>query len=171
MRKVAVFGNAGGGKSTLSRKLAASTGLPLHALDQIKFRPGGGEVAHEEYLKVHDELVASDEWIIDGFGSIDTIWKRLDAADTLIYIDLPLTVHYWRVVKRLLRSSYAQPEGWPEKSPMLWGTWNGLVVIGRCNTRLTPLYRKYVHNATGEKDVFHLETVTDIDNFASKFGN
>ena len=29
MRRVAVFGNAGGGKSTLARRLAALTGLPL----------------------------------------------------------------------------------------------------------------------------------------------
>jgi adenylate kinase family enzyme len=30
MRKVAVFGNAGGGKSTLARGLAEVTGLPLY---------------------------------------------------------------------------------------------------------------------------------------------
>ena len=33
MKKVAVFGNAGGGKSTLSKSLAEMTGLPLVALD------------------------------------------------------------------------------------------------------------------------------------------
>jgi len=32
MQKVAVFGNAGGGKSTLSRKLSELTGLPLYVL-------------------------------------------------------------------------------------------------------------------------------------------
>lgn len=32
MRKVAVFGNAGGGKSTLSKRLSEVTGLPLHIL-------------------------------------------------------------------------------------------------------------------------------------------
>lgn len=41
MRKVAVFGNAGGGKSTLARQLSAITGLPLHVLDKIRFRAGG----------------------------------------------------------------------------------------------------------------------------------
>jgi adenylate kinase family enzyme len=34
MKRVAIFGNAGGGKSTLARELAAITGLPL--LEAIK---------------------------------------------------------------------------------------------------------------------------------------
>ena len=42
MRKVAVFGNAGGGKSRLARQLAEVTGLPLYPLDTIKYRAGGG---------------------------------------------------------------------------------------------------------------------------------
>jgi len=38
MKRVAIFGNAGGGKSTLARKLAAITGLPLHVIDKIRYR-------------------------------------------------------------------------------------------------------------------------------------
>jgi hypothetical protein len=49
MRKVAVFGNAGGGKSTLARRLAEVTGLPLYPLDRIQFRAGGGKVPYEEH--------------------------------------------------------------------------------------------------------------------------
>jgi adenylate kinase family enzyme len=62
---VAVFGNAGGGKSTLARELAAITGLPLHVLDKLH-----GEIPYEEYLQAHTTLVDGDEWIIDGFGFI-----------------------------------------------------------------------------------------------------
>jgi adenylate kinase family enzyme len=60
MRKVAVFGNAGGGKSTLARQLAEVTRLPLYPLDTIQFKPGGGEVPHAEYLKAHKELLSRD---------------------------------------------------------------------------------------------------------------
>ncbi|CCQ57261.1 hypothetical protein CWATWH0003_0469 [Crocosphaera watsonii WH 0003] len=35
MKKVAVFGNTGGGKSTLSRKLSEMTNLPLYVLDKF----------------------------------------------------------------------------------------------------------------------------------------
>jgi adenylate kinase family enzyme len=43
MKKVAVFGNAGGGKSTLSQRLADMTGLPWIPLDSLQYRPGGGK--------------------------------------------------------------------------------------------------------------------------------
>jgi adenylate kinase family enzyme len=68
MRKVAVFGNAGGGNSTLARQLAEVTRLPLYPLDAIQYKPGGGEVPHAESLKAHKELLSRDAWIIDGFG-------------------------------------------------------------------------------------------------------
>ena len=37
MKRVAVFGNAGGGKSTLARHLADMTGLPLYVIDLMQF--------------------------------------------------------------------------------------------------------------------------------------
>lgn len=119
MKRVAIFGNAGGGKSTLARELAATTGLPLQALDKLKYRPGGGEVPYEEYLHAHTRLVDGDEWIIDGFGCIKSAWERFEAADSLIHLDLPLTVHVLWVTKRLVKGLFATPEGWPENSPIV----------------------------------------------------
>jgi adenylate kinase family enzyme len=68
MRKVAVFGNAGGGKSALARQLAEVTRLPLYPLDTIQFKPGGGEVPHAEYLKAHKELLSRDVWTSMGLA-------------------------------------------------------------------------------------------------------
>ena len=64
MRRVAVFGNAGGGKSTLARRLAELTRLPLHSVDMMQFRTGGDVVLDEEYLKAHAQLLGQDEWIM-----------------------------------------------------------------------------------------------------------
>ena len=44
MKRVAVFGNAGGGKSTIARRLAELTGLPLYVIDMMQFRAGGVKV-------------------------------------------------------------------------------------------------------------------------------
>ncbi len=112
MKRIAVFGNAGGGKSTLSKRLAEMTGLPLVALDLIKYKPGGGEVPHAEYKAAHDRLLQQDHWIVDGFGSLDTLWERLDAADTLVYMDMPLLRHYWWVTKRFIISTFATIHLW-----------------------------------------------------------
>ena len=89
MKRVALFGNTGGGKSTLAKRLADLTRLPLYPLDLIQYRAGGGEVLHEEYLKAHADLLRQGEWIIDGFGSVSSAWERFSRADTLVYIDSP----------------------------------------------------------------------------------
>src|SRR6185295_4139813 len=106
MKRVAVFGNAGGGKSTLARRLAELTRLPLYTIDKIQFRPGSNnipqQIPHEEYLREHAELLGRDEWIIDGYGSVASAWERFAHADTLVYIDLPLITHHWWVTKRLI---------------------------------------------------------------------
>lgn len=66
MNRVTVFGNADGGKSTLAKTLATITGLPLHPIDSIKYKPGGEEVPHAEYLEIHAGLLRNERWIIDG---------------------------------------------------------------------------------------------------------
>ena len=68
MKKVAVFGGPGGGKSTLAKTLAKLTRIPLYPLDLIEYRSGGGKVPQEEYLKAHADLLKQDQWVIDGFG-------------------------------------------------------------------------------------------------------
>ncbi|MDJ0510175.1 MAG: adenylate kinase, partial [Crocosphaera sp.] len=63
MKKVAIFGNTGGGKSTLSRRLSEITHLPLYTLDKIQYQPGGIQVPYEEYKRSHEEIMAKDEWV------------------------------------------------------------------------------------------------------------
>jgi adenylate kinase family enzyme len=165
MKRVAVFGNTGGGKSTLARRLAERTGLPLYPLDLIEYRPGGEKVPHEEYLKAHAELLLRDEWIIDGFGSVASAWERFAKADTLVYVDLPLATHYWWVTKRFLQGLLVKPEGWPDDSPLWRSTLNCYRVAWLCHRRLTPRYRKLVAGAAPEKRVHHLKSAAAIAAF------
>jgi adenylate kinase family enzyme len=165
MKRVAVFGNAGCGKSTLAKRLADLTRLPLYPIDSIQWRPGGVEVPREEYLRVHADLLRQDEWIIDGFGCVVSAWERFSRADTLVYIDLPLITHYWWVTKRLIKGFYATPEGWPENSPMWSSTMAGYRVIRVCHRELTPRYRQLVADATASKRVHYLRSPAEMRTF------
>ncbi|MGQ0556384.1 MAG: adenylate kinase [Nitrospiraceae bacterium] len=165
MKRVAVFGNAGGGKSTLAKALANITGLPLHPIDSIKYKSGGKEVPHAEYLEIHAGLLRNERWIVDGFGCVASAWERFAAADTLVYVDLPLVFHYLWVAKRLIKGILVNPEGWPANSPMWSSTLAGYRVIPLCHRHMTPEYRKLVAESAAAKRVHHLQSPLQIRAF------
>jgi adenylate kinase family enzyme len=165
LHKIAVFGNAGGGKSTLSKRLAEITGLPIVALDCLQFKPGGDQVADEDYQAAHDRLLQQDQWIIDGYGSWDTLWERLEVADTLVYVDMPVVRHYWWVTKRFLKGFFVPPTHWPENSPLWQSTISSYQTVGLCHRKLTPKYREYVNQAKSSKRVYHLQSLQQVTEF------
>ena len=132
MKKIAVFGKPGSGKSTLSKNLASATGIQLHQLDSIVYEKNGDLVDRETYDKAHENILGSSSWIMDGFGPMGSFNKRLEVADTLIYIDLPYVVSYWLVTKRLLKGLFVKPEGWPDGSSVFKGTLQSYKTLKLC---------------------------------------
>ena len=173
MKRIAVFGNAGAGKSTLARRLAELTRLPLYPLDLIQFRAArywpeekdGGKITDETYQAIYADLLQRDEWIIDGYGTLASTWQRLDAADTLVYIDLPVLTHYRWVTKRLLKGLFRNPQGWPENSPLWSSTLDSYRVVWRCHRHLTPKYRQIVADVAASKRVHHLKSSAEMAAF------
>jgi adenylate kinase family enzyme len=173
MKKIAVFGNAGGGKSTLSRRLSEITGLPLYILDIIQFRGGiyradqkdGGKLPDETYVAIQREILGKAEWIVDGYSGLPMFRERVEAADTLVHVDLPIMAHYWGVTRRFGAGLFRNPQGWPENSPMWASTLNGYQVIWRCHRSLTPKYRQCIAEAASSKQVHHLTSRTAMKAF------
>jgi len=170
VKKIAIFGNAGGGKSTLARKLAELTQIPLYPVDMLQYRAGGEKVPHDEYLKRHAELLQGEAWIIDGYGDRKSAWERFACADTLVYVDLPLFIHFLWVTKRLFKGIFVTPEGWPEGSPMLSSTIDSYRVLWPCHRHLTPKYRELVSEARQHKRVHHLRSAAEMAAFLRGVG-
>ena len=162
MNKVAIFGNAGGGKSTLAKQLAEATGLPLHSLDKLQYRPGGEKIPHEQYLNNHRQLLEQPQWIIDGFGCKKSAWQRFAQADTLIHLDLSLPRHAWWITKRCLQGLVINPEGWPDNSPIWRSTYTSYRVLWLCHKHLTPAYRQLLIDNQHSKTIYHLRSPADI---------
>jgi adenylate kinase family enzyme len=95
-----VIGNGGGGKSTLSAALAKAHGVPWHEVDQFQFEPGWVRVPESDLRTKLFAIQAEENWLIDGFGPMDTILQRFDLADKIYFIDHPLWVHYWWAMER-----------------------------------------------------------------------
>lgn len=87
MKKVLVIGCAGSGKSVFSRSFAQKTGLPLYHLDNIWWQEDGATVERDEFDRALAEILARDEWIIDGNYQRTMEW-RMTECDTVIFFDL-----------------------------------------------------------------------------------
>ncbi|MBN8841687.1 MAG: topology modulation protein [Sphingomonadales bacterium] len=118
MKRVLVIGPCGAGKSTLSVDLGQRLDLPVHHLDRLHWSPGWVEGDKNELIEQVAAITAGDRWLIDGnYGS--TMAERLARADTVVYLDFPIHLCFWRALKRIWtwrgRSRPDMTEGCPER--------------------------------------------------------
>ncbi len=128
-RRIAIVGNAGGGKSTLARQLAQLTSISVTQVDHMIWNPGWVRTPEAELRVLHDEVVSRTEWLIEGFGSLDATIFRLKAADTIVFVDLPLRTHYWWAIKHQMKCVFRKREDFVPGCPMLPKTWALLQTI------------------------------------------
>lgn len=100
MKRTAVIGNSGGGKSTLARYYARKLGHPYHEIDALLWRPGWVLQPDDVYEAEHHRLLALDRWVIDGLGRLESVPDRLARATDIILVDMPLWMHFSLAAKR-----------------------------------------------------------------------
>ncbi|GER66892.1 topology modulation protein [Weizmannia acidilactici] len=111
MKRILVIGvSAGAGKSTFARRLGEKLGIEVIHLDALFWKPGWKEASLEEFRASQMEVVQKDTWIMEGNYS-NSIDIREAAADTVFYLELPLLVCLYRVVKRrILNHGKTRPD-------------------------------------------------------------
>lgn len=116
MKRIMIIGCPGSGKSTFARALAKKTGLPLHYLDMMYWNPDRTTKPKEEFRAALRETIKLPEWIIDGnYGS--TLEIRMEACDTVIFLDYPVEVCIAGVEERRGKPRADMP--WVETEPDL----------------------------------------------------
>jgi adenylate kinase family enzyme len=115
--RIAIIGNAGGGKSTLARKIGKALDLPVTHVDSIQYRSEWQRTPTAECDRILDAAAQADRWVIDGFGSDALIEQRINIADTVVFVDFPLWRHYWWAGKRQWAARHGQRSELPENCP------------------------------------------------------
>lgn len=126
MKKIVLIGSGGSGKSTLAKQLSRTLGIPVYHLDTLFWKPNWQAVPRAEQQQIQTDLISRDDWIIDGnYGG--TMDLRLNAADTIIFLDLPRMTCVYRILKRSIRYRHeARPDmaaGCPEKIDVAFLKW------------------------------------------------
>lgn len=110
-RRIVVVGTSGSGKTTLAAQLAALRGCQHIELDAIHWQPNWRQTPHDEFqVKLAGALVG-DCWVVDGnYGKgRAALWSR---ADTLIWLDYPLWLVLWRLLRRTVWRVMTREELW-----------------------------------------------------------
>ncbi|WP_078433378.1 topology modulation protein [Metabacillus halosaccharovorans] len=170
MKKIMVIGvSAGAGKSTFARKLSDFLQINVHHLDTMYWEPGWVEASFEDFKSRQLEVINQQEWIIEG-NYRNTFEMRVEKADTIIYIEKPLTVCLYRVMKRWLTNiGKDRPDraiGCNEKIDMAF-------IKFICSTyfQRKKKMRQQLEKLKSSKQVFIFTTNTEIDTFLRRLAN
>lgn len=164
MKRLAIIGNAGAGKTTLSRILAAHYQLPLIHVDSIQFIDGMLIRPHSESIATLGEIQARDSWLIDGYGPLDILVNRLELADKIIFIDFPIWRHYWWALKRQIWSLWSPRAELPKNcnDATLRQTLKLFKTIWKVHTQMRPEMLKILSRDSFKSKVSMVNSLADL---------
>lgn len=102
MDRVWIRGTSGSGKTTLGLAVAERLGAPAIDLDELNWLPGWRERPKEEFEALAAEALAATRWVVS--GNYSRVSGPHEAkADTIVWLDYPKGVVFWRVLSRTVR--------------------------------------------------------------------
>ncbi|SNX88521.1 hypothetical protein SAMN06272735_8973 [Streptomyces sp. TLI_55] len=102
MKKVAIVGCGGSGKSYLARELGKILDAPVTHLDAAYFDDEWNALPMDAFAELQRKLVAEPRWVIDGNYN-STLQIRLESCDTLVLMDVPTISALYGIFSRQLR--------------------------------------------------------------------
>jgi adenylate kinase family enzyme len=167
--RIMIVGQPGSGKSTLARRLGQRTGLPVIHIDKIHWLPNWIERSPEEKTRLCNEAAAADRWIFEG-GHSATWADRVARADMLIWLDRPVGLRLWRVVRRSLTGrGKTRPdltEDCPERLRLLP---EFIAYIWKTRRSSRAQIARLAAASTKNCEVVHLISDQQVDNFVREF--
>lgn len=149
MNRIAIIGCGGSGKSHLARQLATTLGVtPVH-LDALYYDTHWNPLPKDEFAALQHDLVTAPRWVIDG-NYASTLPIRLEAADTVIFLDLPARTCLQGIAQRRLRHGGGQHDTIGIYDRI---TWNFVRYILGYRRTMAPRVRTMIAGHAGDAEV------------------
>lgn len=121
--RVMVVGSSGGGKTTLSRRVAGHINAEYFSIDRdVRWLPNWSQRDGEEQHRILKEIVVRERWVLDG-SNPSTFEMRLPRTDLVIWMRLPRLACLMGVARRVAKHyGRVRPDmadGCPEPLPNL----------------------------------------------------
>jgi hypothetical protein len=166
--RIVIIGNAAGGKSTLARQLARRRELPLIEVDRLLWQPGWRLTPSADYARQHAEVIARNDWVIEGLGRQDSIAERLARSTEIVLIDMPLWMHFALAAERQIAWARGQLDYPPAGAAEMPPTGELFRTMWEVEQSWMPDIRSMCAEAELEgKAVTRLGSVDEIDAFVS----
>lgn len=166
MKRILVIGSGGAGKSTFAKRLGELLGIEVIHLDALYWQPGWVEPAKQEWGATVESIMERAAWIMDGNYS-GTLARRLEACDTVIFLDLPRLTCVWRVLKRLAKyRNQTRPDmatGCYEKL-----NWEFLLWVWNYPRRTRPRILQRLREHEGTKELIQLRSAHEVERFLAQ---
>jgi adenylate kinase family enzyme len=147
--RIAIMGCGGSGKSHLARALGAALGItPVH-LDALYYDADWKPLDKDTFADLQRDLVTAPRWIIDG-NYASSLPIRLQAADTVIFLDLPGWACLWGILQRRLRHGGGQHHAIGVYDRI---TWNFVRYIISYRRKMAPRVRTLIAGHAGDAQV------------------
>ena len=163
MKRILIIGSSGAGKSTFAKRLHEVTSIKLIHLDQLFWKPYWVEPSKAEWRKKVEHIIRGEEWIMDGNYS-GTLETRIEACDTVIFLDFPPAVCVYRILKSVAFYKKASrpdmAEGCPEKFDF-----NFLRLVWDYPNRSKPKVESLLEMHHSGKTVFHIKSKREVESF------
>lgn len=163
------MGNAGSGKSTLAMKIKKITKLPTYHIDKILWKKNWERTPEDEFREKHTEMINEERWILDGVGYESTWDERLEASDTIIFLDLSKEICIKQAWKRMeedsVRPNPFVPDGCPYPIELKD---RQAEVIDQMDRELVPKLRELVNKFRNSKVFYHIKDKDAINKFLIK---
>lgn len=112
MKKIAIVGSSGAGKTTLAQKLSSTLNINAIYLDRLFWQRDWEKIPQDERIVILQHIIQEKQWIIEG-TYINNLNKlhQIEAADTLIFeaadTIIFLDIHPFLCLLRIIRRSLA----------------------------------------------------------------